>query len=152
DLLDRLGVSERLHREGLVHRGIELRFEGRGHRIPLSDLAGGRAITIYGQQEVVKDLIRARLEQGAEIPFEVANVGRPALPAPPAVRFRPEGRDHELRCDVVAGCDGFHGVCRGSIPAGVLKTYEREYPFAWLGILSAVAPSTDELIYAYHED
>lgn len=152
ELLDRLGVSERLHREGLVHRGIELRFERRGHRIPLSDLAGGRAITIYGQQEVVKDLIRARLERGGQILFEVANVSLHDLTASPAVRFRHEGRDNELRCDIVAGCDGSHGVSRESIPAGVLKTYEREYPFAWLGILATVAPSTDELIYAYHEE
>jgi p-hydroxybenzoate 3-monooxygenase len=151
ELLDRLGMSDRLHREGLVHRGIELRFEGRGHRIPLSDLTGGRAITIYGQQEVVKDLIHARLARGGQILFEVADVTLHDLTSSPIVRFRHEGQAHELRCDVVAGCDGFHGVSRDSIPAGVLTTYQREYPFAWLGILAAVAPSTEELIYAYHE-
>jgi 4-hydroxybenzoate 3-monooxygenase len=135
-----------------VHRGLELRFEGRGHRIALSELTGGRAITVYGQQEVVKDLIRARVEAGGRILFEVADVSLHDLTtASPAVRFRHAGREHELRCDVVAGCDGFHGVCRGAIPAGRIRFYEREYPFAWLGILAAVAPSTEELIYAYHE-
>jgi p-hydroxybenzoate 3-monooxygenase len=152
ELLDRIGVSERLHREGLVHRGIELRFAGQGHRIPLSDLAGGRAITIYGQQEVVKDLIRVRLERGGQILFEVADVTLHDLTASPVVRFRHAGRDRELRCEIVAGCDGFHGVSRESVPAGVLTTYQREYLFAWLGILAAVAPSTEELIYAYHEE
>ncbi|MGH2558789.1 MAG: 4-hydroxybenzoate 3-monooxygenase [Thermomicrobiales bacterium] len=151
DLLDQLGVSGRLHREGLVHRGIELRFEGQAHRIPLSDLTRGRAITIYGQQEVVKDLIRARLERGGQILFEVADVGLHDLTSSPVVRFRHDGHLHDLTCDVVAGCDGSHGVSRESIPASVLKTYQKEYPYAWLGILAAVAPSTDELIYAYHE-
>jgi p-hydroxybenzoate 3-monooxygenase len=152
ELLDRLGLAERLHRDGLVHRGIELRFEGQGHRIPLSDLTGGRAITIYGQQEVIKDLIRARLERGGPILFEVADVRLHDLTSSPVVRFRHEGREHELGCDVIAGCDGFHGVSRESIPAGVLTTYQKEYPFAWLGILAAVAPSTEELIYAGHEE
>ncbi|HET7037191.1 MAG TPA: 4-hydroxybenzoate 3-monooxygenase [Thermomicrobiaceae bacterium] len=152
DLLDELGLAARLHREGLVHRGIELRFEGRGHRIPLSDLTGGRAITIYGQQEVVKDLIQARLDTGGEILFEVSDVSLHGLDSDaPAVRFRHRGEDLELRCDIVAGCDGFHGVSRDAIPPGVLTVYENEYPFAWLGILAAVAPSTDELIYASHE-
>jgi p-hydroxybenzoate 3-monooxygenase len=151
ELLDHIGVSERLRREGLVHRGIELRFEGRGHRIPLSDLTGGRAITIYGQQEVVKDLIGARLERGGQILFEVADVTLHDLTSSPVVRFQHEGQAHELRCAIVAGCDGFHGVSRDSIPSGKLTTYQREYPFAWLGILAAVAPSTEELIYAYHE-
>ncbi|HEU5422651.1 MAG TPA: 4-hydroxybenzoate 3-monooxygenase [Nitrolancea sp.] len=152
DLLDELGLAARLHREGLVHRGIELRFEGKGHRIPLSDLTGGRAITIYGQQEVVKDLIQARLEAGGEILFEVSDVTLHGLDSDaPVVRFRHQGEARELRCDIVAGCDGFHGVSRGAIPAGVLTVYENEYPFAWLGILAAVPPSTDELIYASHE-
>ena len=151
DLLDRLGLSDRLHREGLVHRGIELRFGGRGHRVPLSDLTGGRAITIYGQQEVVKDLIGARLARGGPILFEVADVTLHDLTAAPIVRFRHDGLRPELRCDVVAGCDGFHGVSRPSIPPGTLKTFQKDYPYAWLGILAAVAPSTDELIYAYHE-
>jgi p-hydroxybenzoate 3-monooxygenase len=152
DLLAQAGVADRLRREGLVHHGLELRFEGRGHRIALSELSGGRAITVYGQQEVVKDLIRARLEAGGRIVFEVEEVGVHDLTSDtPTVRYRHEGREHELRCDVVAGCDGSYGVCRDAIPAGVLAAYRRDYPFAWLGILAAVAPSTEELIYAYHE-
>ena len=152
NLLEQAGVADRLRREGLVHHGLELRFEGRGHRIALSELSGGRAITVYGQQEVVKDLIRARLEAGGRIVFEVEEVRVHDLTSSsPVVRYRHGGREHELRCDVVAGCDGSHGVCREAIPAGVLTAYRREYPFAWLGILAAVAPSTEELIYAYHE-
>lgn len=152
ELLDRIGMAERIHREGIVHHGIELRFEGQGHRIPLSDLTGGRAITIYGQQEVIKDLIRGRLEAGGETLFDVANVSLHDLETDsPSLQFQYEGKAHELTCDFVAGCDGFHGVSRESIPAGVLQVFEREYPFAWLGILAAVAPSTEEVVYAYHE-
>jgi p-hydroxybenzoate 3-monooxygenase len=151
DLLRELGLAQRLDREGMVHHGLELRFGGRGHRIPLSELTGGRAITVYGQQEVVKDLVKARLEAGGEILFEVDEVSLHDLDSDhPAVRFRHGGRDQELRCDVVAGCDGFHGVCRRAIPDHALRTWTREYPFAWLGILADVPPSTDELIYAHH--
>ena len=110
DLLDAAGVGERLHREGLVHHGIELRFDGRGHRIDFAELTGGRAITVYGQQEVVKDLIAARLDAGGELRFEVGDVSLHDLESDrPCIRFSHEGADHELRCDVVAGCDGFHG-------------------------------------------
>ena len=152
DLLAASGVGERMSREGLVHHGIELQFEGERHRIPLSDLAGGRSIVVYGQTEVVKDLIAARLASGAPLLFGVEDVGVHDLESEhPHVRFRHEGRDEVLECDVIAGCDGFHGVCRASIPAAALRTYEREYPFGWLGILAAVAPSSDELIYAHHE-
>lgn len=152
DLLDELGVGGRLGREGLVHHGIELRFDGLGHRIPLSDLAGGRAITIYGQQEVVKDLIRARVAGGQPLLFEVDDVAVKDIDTDrPAIAFRHEGQDRELRCDVVAGCDGFHGVCRDAMPPGLLTHHSWDYPFAWLGILAEVAPSTDELIYAHHE-
>ena len=151
DLLSAMGVAERLHREGIVHHGIELRFDGRGYRIPLTDLTG-RSITIYGQQEVVRDLIAARLDTERPLLFEVEDVSVHDVASDrPAVRFRYEGAAQELECDVIAGCDGFHGVCRDSIPAGVLTTYSREYPFGWLGILAAVAPSSDELIYASHE-
>jgi p-hydroxybenzoate 3-monooxygenase len=151
DLLHAIGAGERLAREGLVHHGINLQFAGQRHRIPLSDLTGGRAITIYGQQEVVKDLIRTRLDAGGEIRFEVADVAVHDLTSErPRVTFRQGGEQHELDCDFIAGCDGFHGVCRPSIPAGVLQVYEHEYPVAWLGILAAVAPSTDELIYSCH--
>jgi p-hydroxybenzoate 3-monooxygenase len=152
DLLRELGLARRLDREGMVHHGLELRFGGRGHRIPLSELTGGRAITVYGQQEVVKDLVGARLDAGGEILFEVDEVSLHDLDSDhPAVRFRHGGADQELRCDVVAGCDGFHGVSRPSIPAGVLTAYERAYPFAWLGILAEAPPSSEELIYCSSE-
>jgi p-hydroxybenzoate 3-monooxygenase len=152
DLLDEAGVAERLHREGLVHRGLELRFDGRGHRIDFAELTSGRAITVYGQQEVVKDLIAARLAYGGELRFEVSDVALHDLESErPRVRFSHEGAEHELRCDVVAGCDGFHGISRPTVPEGVLRVYEREYPFAWLGILAEVAPSSEELIYCHHD-
>jgi p-hydroxybenzoate 3-monooxygenase len=152
DVLNDAGVGERLGREGLVHHGIELQFDGERHRIPLSDLAGGRTIVVYGQTEVVKDLIESRLDSGRPLLFEVSDVGLDGLETDrPAIRFGHEGESHELECDVVAGCDGFHGVCRASIPAGVLSSFSREYPFGWLGILAAVPPSTEELIYAHHE-
>ena len=152
DLLVETGAGERLQREGLVHHGIELQFAGERHRIPLSDLADGRAIVIYGQTELVKDLIRLRLETGLPLHFEVADVSVHDLETErPLIRYRHEGRDEELECDVIAGCDGFHGICRPSIPAGVLSEFSREYPFGWLGILAAVAPSNDELVYAHHE-
>jgi p-hydroxybenzoate 3-monooxygenase len=152
DLLTQLGVGERLGREGLIHQGIELRFDGRGHRIPFEKLPGERSITIYGQQEVVKDLIAARLEAGAPLLFEVDDVSLGGLDTDrPTIHFSHEGERRELSCDFVAGCDGFHGVCRPSVPEGVLTFHEREYPFAWLGILAEVAPSTEELIYAYHD-
>jgi p-hydroxybenzoate 3-monooxygenase len=149
DLLRATGVGERLDREGLVHGGINLQFAGERHRVPMTELTG-RAITVYGQQEVVKDLIATRLAAGADIRFEVDDVRLSGLDADePLIRFIQDGREHELRCDVIAGCDGFHGVCRGAVPAGVLTTYERTYPFAWLGILAEAAPSTEELIYCH---
>jgi len=152
DLLRDTGLGDRLRREGLVHHGIELRFDGRGHRIALSDLTGGRSIFIYGQQEVVKDLIRARLEAGGTIRFEVEDVRLSGIDSPnPAIHYRDEGRDVDVTCDVIAGCDGFHGVSREAVPEGSLRSFQHEYPFAWLGVLAAVAPSTDELIYAYHD-
>jgi p-hydroxybenzoate 3-monooxygenase len=152
DLLIATGVGERMLREGLVHHGIELRFGGRGHRIALSELSGGRAVTIYGQTEVVKDLIRARLDAAAPLLFDVEDVNLDGLESDrPLIRFRHRGEARELRCDVVAGCDGFHGVSRDSVPADVLTVRTRDYPFAWLGILAEVPPSTEELIYAYHD-
>jgi p-hydroxybenzoate 3-monooxygenase len=152
DLLVATGVGDRLRREGIVHGGIELRFGGQGHRIAMSDLTGGRAITIYGQQEVVKDLIAARLAYEGPLLFEAGDVAIHDFETErPRITYVHDGRARELECDVIAGCDGFRGVCRDSIPAGVLEVHEREYPFGWLGILATVAPSTDELIYAYHE-
>jgi p-hydroxybenzoate 3-monooxygenase len=151
DLLCDTGLGDRLRREGLVHQGIELRFDGRSHRIALSDLTGGRSIWIYGQREVVKDLIDARLEANGSILFEVDDVKLSGIDSPsPVLNYQKDGRDYELNCDFIAGCDGFHGVSRKSIPAGVLRTYHHVYPFGWLGILVAVPPSTEELIYAYH--
>ncbi len=150
DLLRESGVGERMRREGLVHHGIELRFGGRGHRIALDQLTG-RSIVVYGQHEVVKDLIRARLDAGGEILFEVEDVGLSDLESPrPRIRYRADGETRDLLCDFVAGCDGFHGVCRPSIPPGALAAYDREYPFAWLGILVDARPSSDEIVYASH--
>jgi p-hydroxybenzoate 3-monooxygenase len=152
DLLEAADVGERLRREGLVHEGLELRFERRPHRIPLAELTGGRTITIYGQQKVVEDLIEARLAAGGDLRFEVEDVAvRDIETAAPSIRFRHDGAEDELRCDVVAGCDGSHGVSRDAIPDGALRVYARDYPYAWLGILAEVAPSTDELIYCHHE-
>jgi p-hydroxybenzoate 3-monooxygenase len=152
DLLVGAGIGRRLQREGIVHHGIELQFEGERHRVPLSELAGDRAIVIYGQTEVVKDLIAARLESGLPLLFEVENVSVHEVDSEaPKIRFRHEGVDRKLECDVIAGCDGFHGVCRPSIPAGVLSSFSRDYPYGWLGILAEVAPSNDELVYAHHE-
>jgi p-hydroxybenzoate 3-monooxygenase len=152
DLLNESGVGERMQREGLVHHGIELRFGGRGHRIDMTELTGGRSITVYGQQEVVKDLIRARADADGQVVFGATDVALHEVDsAAPRVTFRDSSRSVELRCDIVAGCDGFHGVCRPSIPAGVLSVFERTYPFAWLGILAEAPPTHDELIYAYHE-
>ncbi|MGE3271025.1 MAG: 4-hydroxybenzoate 3-monooxygenase [Chloroflexota bacterium] len=152
DLLSEIGVADRLHREGMVHHGIELRFQGERHRIPLTDLAGGRSITVYGQQEVVKDLIQARLEAGGEIRFEAGAVTIQDLETTtPTVHYRQDGKVHALQADFVAGCDGFHGVSRGAIPPGVLTAYDHTYPFAWLGILAAAPPSVHEVTYAHHE-
>lgn len=152
DLLADAGVGARMHREGIVHHGIELQFDGERHRIPLSELTGGRTITIYGQTEVVKDLIQARLDEGLPLLFEVGDVTVHDLEsARPRIRFRHDAVAHELECDVIAGCDGYHGVCRPSIPQGVLREYSREYPFGWLGILAAVAPSNEELVYSHTE-
>jgi p-hydroxybenzoate 3-monooxygenase len=151
DLLESSGVGGRMNREGIVHHGIELQFDGERHRIPLSELTGGRHIVIYGQTEVVKDLIAARLDDGLPLRFETSGVSVHDFDGDsPLVRFEHEGERHELACDVIAGCDGFHGVCRPAL-APVLRTFEREYPFGWLGILAAVAPSSDELVYAHHE-
>jgi p-hydroxybenzoate 3-monooxygenase len=148
DLMDEVGLGARMHAEGLVHHGVELRFDGEGHRIALSDLTNGRAITIYGQQEVVKDLIEARISSDLPLYFEVSDVS--VDPSAPSVRFVHDGSPVTLECDVIAGCEGFHGVCRPAI-ADVLTVYEREYPFGWLGILAECAPSSEELIYAHHE-
>lgn len=152
DLLIESGVGDRMQREGMVHRGIELRFGGRSRRIALSELTGGRAIMVYGQHEVVKDLITARLDAGGQILFEVEDVSVHDFDtAKPRIRFQKDGQVRELVCDFIAGCDGFHGVCRPSIPEGALGLYDRDYPFAWLGILADAPPSAKEIVYANHE-
>jgi len=152
DLLTEMGVGERMKREGLVHYGIELRFNGQGHRIDFRDLTGGKGITIYAQAEVLKDLNNARIATGGQVLFEVEDVSVHELDsAKPKIRYRKNGTEYEVHCDFIAGCDGFHGICRPSIPAGVLTEYDRMYPFGWLGILAEAPPSSDELIYAYHE-
>jgi p-hydroxybenzoate 3-monooxygenase len=151
ELLREIGVAERLDREGLTHEGFELRFSGAGHRIAMTDLTG-RWITIYGQQEVVKDLIAARLDAGGEIRFDAEAVAVDGLTSDsPSVRFRENGAEHVLECEVIAGCDGYHGISRPAVPDGVLTVHDHEYPFGWLGVLAEVAPSSDELIYASHE-
>jgi p-hydroxybenzoate 3-monooxygenase len=152
ELLREAGVGARMDREGIVHHGINLQFDGERHHVPLTELSGGHSIVIYGQTEVVKDLVAARLESGLPLLFEVDDVSVHDVETErPLIRFTHEGTRRELECDVVAGCDGFHGVCRSSVPARALSTFEREYPFAWLGILAAVAPSIEELVYAHHE-
>src|SRR5215216_1793728 len=166
-LLRETGVGERLDREGAVHHGINLQFEGRIHRIDFAELVGGRKIVVYGQQEVVKDLYAARLETGGQIIFEAAATGLRDLDTPtPKIRFRRgadldleageirfhgDAEEEEITCDFVAGCDGFFGPCRTSIPQDVRKEHVRIYPFGWFGILVEGPPSTEELIYALHE-
>ena len=152
ELLKDSGVGGRLMREGLVHHGIELRFDGTGHRIDLSGLTGGRTITVYGQQEVVKDLVDRRLRDGGTILYAVEEVRIDALNSiSPTISFTGVDGHEELVCDFVAGCDGFHGISRAAIPEAARTVYDWTYPFGWLGILAAVPPSTDELIYARHE-
>jgi p-hydroxybenzoate 3-monooxygenase len=152
DTLVTCGVGERLLREGMVHHGIELRFGGQRHRIAFERLLPGRAITVYGQQELVKDLIAARLEADGQLRFEVSDVVLAGADTPhPEVSFTHQSRRVSLRADFVAGCDGFHGVCRDAIPAGVLRFFDRTYPFGWLGVLAEVAPSSAELVYANND-
>jgi len=148
DTLVQAGVGERLRREGLVHHGIWLRFDGENHRIPLTELSGGRSITVYGQQEVVKDLIQARLDAGLPLLFEAEVVA--VDPSAGTVRYRQDGREQQLESEFIGGCDGFHGVCREAV-ATVTNAFTRDYPFAWLGVLAEVAPASDELIYAWNE-
>jgi len=152
ELLREVGLGERLDREGLVHAGISLRFDDTEHRIAFDELIG-RTITVYGQQEVVKDLIAARLRDGGQLLFEVCGVAVHDIEsdAPRLTFTDADGRPQELRCDVLAGCDGFHGIARPAVPAGVLTEYDHVYPFSWLGILAKAAPVQAELVYAHHE-
>lgn len=152
EALEEAGVSDRMHREGLPHDGFELAFDGDRHRIDIKGLTG-KQVMVYGQTEVTQDLIARRLELGGEIVFSAEDVVPFELEGDqPKVRYRKDGQDHEITCDYVAGCDGYHGVCRQSIPASVLKTFERVYPFGWLGILVEKPPVSHELVYANHEN
>ncbi len=150
-LLDDSGVGERMRREGMLHRGVVMRFAHADHRIDLADLVG-KHVMVYSQHKVVQDLIAARLGAGGQIVFEADDVTVHDFQAGrPRIRYRHDGTAQEIECDIVAGCDGFHGVCRPSIPVGMLTAYEREYPFGWLGILAEAPPSTEENVYVSHE-
>jgi p-hydroxybenzoate 3-monooxygenase len=152
DLLVESGAGERLKREGIVRDSIELRFGGRRYPLNLRELSGGRAYTIYAQQEIVKDLIGVRLAAGGRVLFDAADVSvRDFDTAAPRIRFRQDGADVELQCDFIGGCDGFHGICRPSIPASALTVFERVYPFGWLGILVDAETPEQETVYAWHE-
>jgi len=151
EMLRNAGVAERLEREGLRHEGIELGLHGRLHRIPFVELTG-KAVTVYGQQEVVKDLIARRLSDGGDVRFECGEVSLHDLEGSrPWIRMEKQGNVDIVSCDYVAGCDGFHGISRSSFPSGALTIYDRSYPFAWLGILAEAAPSREELVYMHHE-
>lgn len=153
DLLVEAGVGGRLKAEGLVHTGFDICIDGQRHRIDLEALTGGKTVTVYGQTEVTKDLIEARLASGAPLVFEAENVALHDIDTDrPRVTYEKDGATHTVDCAVIAGCDGFHGVSRQSMPDSVLRTYERAYPFGWLGILADVPPVSHELIYATHPD
>jgi p-hydroxybenzoate 3-monooxygenase len=152
DLMTETGVGERLKREGFIHQGFELRFRGRSHRINLYELTSGRVITVYAQHEVLKDLIKARIDAGGQILFGVRATGVEEVQSgTPAIRFAQDGEDQKLVCDFVAGCDGSYGIARAAIPETVRTDYLRLYPLGWFGILAKAPPSSDELIYSNHE-
>ncbi len=153
DLMHQVGLGDRLERQGLRHEGIYLAFNGRRHRIDMTAASNGRAITVYGQNEVVRDLIDARVAAGLPLYFEapaarICEIGT----THPAIEYLDAGERKQLRCDFVAGCDGFHGISRAAIPSSALRTYERTYPFAWLGVLADAAPTSDELVYSLHDN
>jgi p-hydroxybenzoate 3-monooxygenase len=151
ELLIELGVGERMQREAMFHHGIFLNFEGALHRLDFRKLIG-KGITIYGQQEVVKDIVTKLLADGQQLLFEVEDVSVHGFEGgTPKIRFRHDGAAREIDCDFIAGCDGFHGICRPTFPAGLLQVFEREYPFGWLGILAESPPPEDELIYTFHD-
>ncbi len=152
DLMTAIGVGDRMRREGLVHHGINISFAGALHRINMYELTGGRAITVYGQHEVQKDLNHARRATGRPMLHEVENLTLHDLDSSaPRIRYRHQGGEHELECDFIAGCDGFHGVSRPSIPEAAVTAFDRVYPFAWLGILAEAAPASEELVYTWTE-
>lgn len=154
DLMNQMGVGARMMKEGHFHEGFELRFNGRGHRINVHELTGGKYVTVYAQHEVIKDLVAARLQTGGQIHFNVGDVSLHDVDtSSPKIRFRPnkDGELQEIECDFIAGCDGFRGPSRPAIPQSVRKEYQKVYPFSWLGILVEAPPSAHELIYANHE-
>ncbi|MFJ3810034.1 4-hydroxybenzoate 3-monooxygenase [Streptomyces sp. NPDC090073] len=152
DVLRAAGAGERMDREGLRHDGIELRFDGRRHRVDFPGLTGGRSVTVYAQTEVCKDLVALQLEEGGPLLFEAEALAVEGAEGDrPRVPFRHRGVEQVLECDYVVGCDGFWGVARGAFPAELSQVFERSYPYAWLGILADVAPSHDELVYARHD-
>jgi p-hydroxybenzoate 3-monooxygenase len=152
DLLDEAGVGARMHREGLVHGGFDLSFGGARHRIDLRGLTGGKQVMVYGQTEVTRDLMDARRAVGRPSVYEAHDVALHGFDTDsPSITWRKDGAAHELHCDFIAGCDGFHGVSRASVPAGAVTSYEKVYPFGWLGILADVPPVSHELIYCNHE-
>ncbi len=150
-LLNDSGVGERMRRDGMLHPGVILRFGGADHRIDFMNLVG-KHVMVYSQHLVVQDLIAARLAAGGQIVFEADDVSVHHLDSEqPRIRYRHAGAQHEIACDFIAGCDGFHGICRPSIPQGMLQVFEREYPFGWLGILAEAPPSTEENVYVNHQ-
>jgi p-hydroxybenzoate 3-monooxygenase len=150
ELLEKAGVSERMHKEGLVHDGVEFCFDGDRHRFNFRELIG-RTVTVYGQTEVTRDLMQARDASGAITIYEARDVSIHDFDrGKPKVRYIKDGGEHEIACDFIAGCDGYHGICRASVPNGALRTFERVYPFGWLGVLVDQPPVADELIYAHH--
>ncbi|MFI9425516.1 4-hydroxybenzoate 3-monooxygenase [Streptomyces achromogenes] len=152
DVLRAAGAGERMDREGLRHDGIELRFGRRRHRVDFPGLTGGRSVTVYAQTEVCKDLIALQLKEGGPLLFEAEALGVEGAEGDrPRIPFRHQGHEDVLECEYVVGCDGFWGVARKAVPAGVSRVFERSYPYAWLGVLADVAPSHDELVYARHE-
>jgi p-hydroxybenzoate 3-monooxygenase len=152
DLLEAAGAAARLHAEGLPHDGIELCFGGTRHRIDLHRLTAGKQVTVYGQTEVTRDLMALRAQSGLTSIYDAADVTPGGFDSSrPSVRFRKDGSEHALHCDFIAGCDGYHGISRQSVPQRALKTFDRVYPFGWLGVLSETPPVSHELIYSNHE-
>jgi p-hydroxybenzoate 3-monooxygenase len=152
DLLQEVGVDQRLHKEGLVHGGFELLFAGKRHRIDMNQLTGGKQVVVYGQTEVTRDLMDDRAAKGLTTIYEAENVQVHDFDsANPSVTYTKDGQTYTLHCDFIAGCDGFHGVCRASVPEGSIQEYEKVYPFGWLGVLADVPPVSHELIYANTE-
>lgn len=149
DLMDEAGVGQRMHAEGLVHGGFDMLFKGERHRIDMNRLTGGKNVMVYGQTEVTRDLMDARQAAGLATVYEAGNVTVHDFDTTqPRVRYEKDGKTHEIACDFIAGCDGFHGVCRASAPRSAIREYEKIYPFGWLGILSDTPPVHEELIYA----